>query len=145
MLPKESQLSSISVIETLATVYTLSADYHSLRERLYQIELNTFSPISTENIDLITGSIQDSILQFFMNTGSMLHDNFLFEPFVNINFHSGLCNNWFVPFAVTLLFGYSDPEVYEDGEEVQDPDCSSFAMHFNLRIDEENRVVLSCV
>jgi hypothetical protein len=132
MLP-EPKSSAQVVVETMATLFLASTHYAALRNAINELEATTFALIDSAIVDKITDAIQTSVFTFFMDAGGILADDYSFDPFMNLNFHSALCSDTYVPFGVTLLFGEG-----EAGENV-----GSIAIGFCLRINE-GRISILC-
>lgn len=132
MLP-EPKSSAQSVVETMATLFLASTHYAELRKSINELEATTFALIDSALADKITDVVQASVFTFFMEAGGILADDYSFDPFLNLNFHSALCSDTYVPFVVTLLFGEG-----EAGENI-----GSIAIGFCLKINE-GRISILC-
>jgi hypothetical protein len=125
--------SAQAVLNGFEELYVASTYYANLRKALYEIEATTFTMMDISVQDNIIASIQTSLLHFFLEVGGLLEDNYSFDPFININFHSDLCTAHYIPFAITMLFD-------KKGDE---KDLGLLSVLFSLTI-LEGRIVLRC-
>jgi len=122
--------------ETLAAIlslYRTSTHLAELKTAVREIETLDVSALSTEHKDQISDLVQGSLLSFVSDVGNILHGLYTFDPFIDMNIPSALCDAGHAPFCVTVMFGRDLP-----GSEVVD------VLHFTLYVDD-GRCQIRCV
>lgn len=100
---KSSPSKAKPVLSHLFGLFAESRNFASFSDSLAGLHVSCMSDLSDANKDFITDSLQASFIGFIMEAGGLLKNDYLIEPFINVNFGSAVCSPKFVPIVLTVM------------------------------------------